>query len=406
MFGLFKILGHNFSPRFRDLDDQRFRRATMPGVETSTDGPVEHLARNGVNLNKVITHWPDILKVVAGSLVANQVRAYDLLRMFGRDGRPTPLGAVFAEYGRIAKSEHLLRVVDPLDGTYRRQMNPQLTAQESRHKPARDVCHGKRGTNPPGVPRRHGGPTLGTLGLFLHAIVLRTTQCIDDAAAHLRAEGHEIPAEDIARLSPLKHRNLNLLGRDTFSVAPPRPQASCAHCAIRTHRNWVRTTTGAGTVRKANQSRHYAAPGSLPCNEQAVAIVDGVLLQQIGVVAVPGPRSQVCAQPLDRWLDHGGGHLGEGGISLSDVGVQEVLRAPPVCALKAVGEVVRNGERKHRVRFQRIHYGGQRCEASLFELAEFREVLLDQPQLRDMIRIEGEEDLPTRDAPHLVKATT
>jgi TnpA family transposase len=65
------------------------------------------LARNNVNLNKVISHWPDMLRV-AGSLVTNQVRAYDLLRMFGREGHPTPLGQAFAEYGRIAKTEHLL----------------------------------------------------------------------------------------------------------------------------------------------------------------------------------------------------------------------------------------------------------------------------------------------------------
>ncbi|MER6923781.1 Tn3 family transposase, partial [Streptomyces spiralis] len=100
VFGLFKILGYNFSPRFRDLDDQRFWRATMPGVEAGSYGPLEGIARNRVNLNKVITHWPDMLRV-AGSLVTNQVRAYDLLRMFGREGRPTPLGQAFAEYGRI-----------------------------------------------------------------------------------------------------------------------------------------------------------------------------------------------------------------------------------------------------------------------------------------------------------------
>lgn len=145
VFGIFKILGYNFSPRFKDLDDQRFWRATLPGVETGTYGPLEPLARNRVNLNRVITHWPDMLRV-AGSLVTNQVRAYDLLRMFGREGHPTPLGQAFAEYGRIAKTEHLLRVVDPVDDTYRRQMNRQLTVQESRHKLARDVCHGKRGT--------------------------------------------------------------------------------------------------------------------------------------------------------------------------------------------------------------------------------------------------------------------
>ncbi|MGW6483970.1 Tn3 family transposase [Streptomyces sp. NPDC055059] len=219
VFGLFKILGYNFSPRFRDLDDQRFWRATMPGVETGTYGAVEDLARNRVNLNKVITHWPDMLKV-AGSLVTNQVRAYDLLRMFGREGRPAPLGQAFAEYGRIAKTEHLLRVIDPVDDTYRRQMNRQLTVQESRHKLARDVCHGKRGTIHQAY-RDGMEDQLGALGLVLNAIVLWTTKYIDAAVAQLQAEGHEIRDEDIARQSPLKHRNLNLLGRYSFTASVP-----------------------------------------------------------------------------------------------------------------------------------------------------------------------------------------
>jgi hypothetical protein len=130
VFGIFKILGYNFSPRFRDLDDQRFWRASLPGVEAGTYEPLEVLARNRVNLNKVITHWPDMLRV-ASSLVTNQVRAYDLLRMFGRKGRPTPLGQAFAEYGRIAETLHLLAVVDPVDDAYRRQMNRQLTGRYS-----------------------------------------------------------------------------------------------------------------------------------------------------------------------------------------------------------------------------------------------------------------------------------
>ena len=113
------MLGYNFSPRFRDLADQRFWRAEMPGVATGGYGPLEALARNRMNLTKVTTHWPDMLRV-AGSLVTGQVRAYDLLRMFGREGCPTPLGQAFAEYGRIAKTEHLLRVVDTVDDTYRR----------------------------------------------------------------------------------------------------------------------------------------------------------------------------------------------------------------------------------------------------------------------------------------------
>ncbi|MDQ0791637.1 hypothetical protein QFZ58_000125 [Streptomyces sp. B1I3] len=66
---------YNFSPRFRDLDDQRFWRATMPGLETGIYGAVEDLARNRVNLNKVITHWPDMLKV-AGALPGAKWRVH------------------------------------------------------------------------------------------------------------------------------------------------------------------------------------------------------------------------------------------------------------------------------------------------------------------------------------------
>lgn len=191
----------------------------MPGVETGTYGAVEDLARNRVNLNKVITHWPDMLKV-AGSLVTNQVRAYDLLRMFGREEAPDPAGCGVRGVRRIAKTEHLLRVVDPVDDTYRRQMNRQLTVQESRHKLARDVCHGKRGTIHQAYRDGMEGQ-LGALGLVLNAIVLWTTRYIDAAVTQLQAEGHEIRAEDLARLSPLKHRNLNLLGRYSFTASTP-----------------------------------------------------------------------------------------------------------------------------------------------------------------------------------------
>nr|WP_261802101.1 hypothetical protein [Streptomyces sp. ISID311] len=90
---------------------------------------------------------------VAGSLVTHQVRAYDLLRMFGREGRPTPLG--------------------------------------------------------------------------------------------------------------LKHRNLNLLGRYSFT-ASTWPPAPCARCATRTRPNWTRTTTaGRSEIRsRSDQSvtgRHSAS---------------------------------------------------------------------------------------------------------------------------------------------------
>jgi hypothetical protein len=103
-------------------------------------GPLEPLARNRVNLNKV-THWPDMLRGrrFPGHQPGPRLRpAADV-----RPRRtPDPAGAGVGEYGRIAKTEHLLRV-----------------------------------------------------------------------------EGHEIRDEDVAWLSPLKHRNLNVLGRYSFTAS-------------------------------------------------------------------------------------------------------------------------------------------------------------------------------------------
>ncbi|GGP44802.1 hypothetical protein GCM10010214_17110 [Streptomyces abikoensis] len=99
-------------------------------------------------------------------------------------------------------------------------MGKQLSVQESRHTLARGICHGKRGT----IHQAYRDGTedqLGALGLVLNAIVLWTTKYVDAAVAQLRAEGREIRDEEIARLSPLKQRNLNVLGRYSLTASTP-----------------------------------------------------------------------------------------------------------------------------------------------------------------------------------------
>jgi hypothetical protein len=144
VFGIFSMLGYRFAPRFADLGDQRFWRADLPDGTTPKHGPLEAIARKQDQPAEDPPQGSDLTRV-AGSLVTNQVRAYDLLRMFARGGRPTPLGQAFAEYGRIDKTLHLLSILDPIDDTYRRRLNKQLTAQESWHRPARKICHGNGG---------------------------------------------------------------------------------------------------------------------------------------------------------------------------------------------------------------------------------------------------------------------
>ena len=82
---------------------------------------------------------------VVGSRHTGTIAGYDLLRMLGHDGNPTLLGAAFAEYGRVAKTLHLLAMCDPDDETYRRSVHVQLTVRESRHRLALKIFHGSRG---------------------------------------------------------------------------------------------------------------------------------------------------------------------------------------------------------------------------------------------------------------------
>lgn len=104
-------------------------------------------------------------------------------------------------------------------------MNRQLTVQESRHKLARDISHGKRGQIMQAY-REGQEDQLGALGVVLNAAVLWTTRYLDAAVTVLRAlpadqREHDVLDEDVARLSPLKHANLNCLGRYSFRASTP-----------------------------------------------------------------------------------------------------------------------------------------------------------------------------------------
>ena len=82
---------------------------------------------------------------------------------------------------------------------------------------ARAVFHGKRGEL-----RQHyregQEDQLGALGLVLNMIVLWNSMYMEAALDQLRADGYTVKDEDVARLSPLLHEHINMLGRYSFSV--------------------------------------------------------------------------------------------------------------------------------------------------------------------------------------------
>jgi TnpA family transposase len=210
VFGLFRLLGYQFSPRLADIGAARFWR-----IHRAADyGPLNGLARHQINTDLIAAHWDDLLRV-AGSLATGTVRASELLRVLQGGGRPTPLGRAVAELGRIAKTLYLLAYLD--DETYRRRILTQLNRTESRHSLARAVFHGQRGQLRQRY-REGQEDQLGALGLVVNSIVLWNT-CYQDAALNqLRRSGLDVRDDDVQRLSPLGHDHINLLGRYQFSA--------------------------------------------------------------------------------------------------------------------------------------------------------------------------------------------
>jgi TnpA family transposase len=152
---------------------------------------------------------------VAGSLKLGTVTASEFARTLQAPRRASTLAAAIAEIGRAAKTVALLSYVN--DEAHRRRVLVQLNRHEARHRLARKVFHGRRGE----VRKRYREgqeDQLGALGLVVNAVCLFNSLYLDAAVRRLRAGGEEVKEEDLARVSPLSHAHVNVLGRYAFEL--------------------------------------------------------------------------------------------------------------------------------------------------------------------------------------------
>ena len=210
VFGLFRLLGYRFSPRLADVGGTRLWRLDMQ----ADYGLLNQVSTHQLRLQRITPHWDDMLRL-AGSLKLGRVPAAGIMRTLQIGDRPTRLAQAIAELGRLDKTLHTLRYLD--DEAQRRRTLVQLNRGESRHSVARAVFHAQRGELRQRY-REGQEDQLGALGLVLNMIVLWNTVYMEAALAQLRADGYPVKEEDVARLSPLLHEHINMLGRYSFSV--------------------------------------------------------------------------------------------------------------------------------------------------------------------------------------------
>jgi hypothetical protein len=83
---------------------------------------------------------------------------------------------------------------------------------------SRAVFHGKWGELRQRY-RQGQEDQLSALGLIVNVIVFWNTIYMDAALQQLRREGFEVRDVDVARLSPLGHEHINMLGRYDLLIA-------------------------------------------------------------------------------------------------------------------------------------------------------------------------------------------
>src|ERR1700732_591070 len=103
------------------------------------------------------------------------------------------------------------------DENKRRSTLTQLNRGEGRHSLGRAIFHGKRGELRQRY-REGQEDQLGALGLAVNMIVLWNTIYMEAILNQLRLEEHQVYEADVARLSPLLHDHINMLGRYSFAM--------------------------------------------------------------------------------------------------------------------------------------------------------------------------------------------
>ena len=210
VFALFDLLGLQFSPRIRDLGDQRLyrmdRQATYPNLDPTVKGIIRQ--------DLILKHWDDMLRV-AGSLKLGWVSASLYISKLQSYPRQSTLTQALQEYGRLVKTIFILRYLE--SEAYRRRINLQLNKGEALHALRQFLFFANEGK----IRKREDEDQrvqVGCLNLMTNVVIAWNTVEMAGVIENLKAEGYPVIDEDVAHLSPARYQHINPYGRYSFEV--------------------------------------------------------------------------------------------------------------------------------------------------------------------------------------------
>lgn len=207
VFALFDLLGLQFSPRLRDLANQRLCRIKGRDLQYPSLKFTSYFRPDYVR-----TQWSELLRVAA-TLKSGWVTSSLLISKLQSYPRQHHLTALLQEYGKLVKTTFVLRYLQsrPL----RRRIHAQLNKGEQLHALRAWLWFGGDGH----LRRKQEEAqqeTAGCLNVLTNLVVVWNTIYTQEVLKKHQADGYEVDENDFEHLSPSRHAHINRLGRYTF----------------------------------------------------------------------------------------------------------------------------------------------------------------------------------------------
>jgi len=200
LFGLCALLGITFMPRLKDLPDQVLSR-----IDRDADyGALQPLLRGRINVELIIEQWDQLVRLAA-SLKDRLTPAHVVMQRLVNANASDRLAGALSQLGRLMKTLHILRYIheEPL----RDAIQLQLNRGEFRHILAKSLFFANQGGFRSGDYEEVMNKA-SCLSLLSNAVLVWNTVHIARIVDQLRAAGHEMKDEDLARVSPLAHAHV------------------------------------------------------------------------------------------------------------------------------------------------------------------------------------------------------
>ncbi len=200
LFGLCALLGIAFMPRLKDLPDQVLSR-----IDRDADyGALQPLLRGRINVELILEQWDQLVRLAA-SLKDRLTPAHVVMQRLANANASDRLAGALTQLGRLMKTIHILRYIH--EAPLRDAIQLQLNRGEFRHILAKSLFFANQGGFRSGDYEEVMNKA-SCLSLLSNAVLVWNTVHIACIVDQLRAAGHEVRDEDLARVSPLAHAHV------------------------------------------------------------------------------------------------------------------------------------------------------------------------------------------------------